>query len=447
MTTKTEIQNEYVSRFHQLEDKLASGGPQWVQTLRQNALDQFIQLGFPTARKGNEQWKYTNIAPIARESFDFQDESSFTNLGQLKLDQYVHRLNNQPSLVFVNGIYCNTLSSPLSLHNGVRIVSMADTGAYDDTIIENHLGKYAQISKDGFTALNTAFLKHGALVYVPNDAVIKDPINIVFFSTDEGRPQVSFPRILIMAGARSRMKVIESFVGVASSHYFTNAVSEIVIEDEANVDHYRILSESPNAFHVGTQRVYQKHASIFNSHTFQKGPALGRYDLNVELAGQETHCDLKGLYMTSGDQHMDNLINIDHTEPNGTSRLYYKGILDQKSKAVFGGTVIVRREAQKTDSLQSDKNLLLSPDAEMYSKPALFIYADDVKCGHGATAGNIDYDTVFYMKSRGLDPETASRLLIYGFASEIIDTVRLEELRTHLEELFLESLPTHIFEF
>jgi Fe-S cluster assembly protein SufD len=207
------------------------------------------------------------------------------------------------------------------------------------------------------------------------------------------------------------------------------------------------LSESDEAFHVGVARVYQQDESSFTSRAFAKGAAIGRYDLNVLLDGSRCRTDLYGLYMTSGRQHMDNFINIEHTKPQSTSSLYYKGILDGHSRAVFGGTVLVRKEAQKTESIQSDKNLVLSPDAEVDSKPALFIYADDVKCGHGATAGNVDPDTVFYMRSRGLDLETASRLLIYGFADEIIDKVELSEFRSYLQTLFLESLPKYKFEF
>ena len=215
----------------------------------------------------------------------------------------------------------------------------------------------------------------------------------------------------------------------------------------AQIRHYRLLSESDQTFDIGYGRVKLDKDSVFKSRTFFKGSDIGRYDLEVLVDGEGASCDLQGLYFTSNSQHMDNFVNIDHSKPNGTSNLFYKGILDGRSKAVFGGTVLVRQAAQKTDSVQSDKNLLLSPHAEVDSKPALFIYADDVKCAHGATAGNIDADTVFYMRSRGVDIETASKLLIYGFAGEIIDKVEIVPLKEYLEQIFLNSLPSYRFEF
>ena len=447
MALKTTSHQEYVSRFEDLESELAVDGPEWLHGLRRRAADRFAELGFPTDRRGNEKWKYTNVGPIARASFNLQVNGSQNGLTRDALARKGHLQDGQTSLVFVNGRYSDTLSTPLERSNGVTIATVAEAARSDEALMKAHLGRYASADNDGFTALNTAFMQQGAFVHIPDGATLETPLNILFLTTDEEEPLASFPRVLVVAGAESRATVIESYVGLGDKGYFTNAVAEIALGEGAEVDHYRILAETENAFHVGVERVYQAADSTFTSSTFQKGPALGRYDLNVHLDGRDARCDLKGLYLTSGDQHMDNLINIDHARPNGTSRLYYKGILDGRSRAVFGGTVLVRKDAQKTDALQSDKNLVLSPDAEVDTKPALFIYADDVKCGHGATAGNIDRDTVFYMRSRGVDPETASRLLIYGFASEIIDTVPLDDLRARLESMFLESLPVHTFEF
>ena len=275
---------------------------------------------------------------------------------------------------------------------------------------------------------------------------VEFPINVVFFS--DGIPStVAHPRIFVKAGRGSSVSIIESYVGGGGDYSLTNSVSEILVEEDAVVNHYRFLSESEHTYDVGYGRVKLSNNSVFNSRSFFKGASIGRYDLNVLVDGEYASCDLQGLYFTSGEQHMDNFINIDHAKPYGTSNLFYKGILDGKSRAVFGGTVLVRKPAQKTDSVQSDKNLILSADAEIDSKPALFIYADDVKCAHGATAGNVDADTLFYMRSRGIDLETASRLLIYGFAGEVIDKVEIPELRDFLEEAFLTSLPSYRFEF
>ena len=439
-------QQTYVSRFHDLEGALAARGPDWLHGIRRGAIEQFSRLGFPTARRGNEQWKYTNVAPIARGSFSVKIDGRANGVARDSLVRDGHIQHGRAALVFVNGRYSRELSTRPERLNGVRTATVEEASRSDETLVRRHLGHYAT-TEDGFTALNTAFLQEGAFVYIPPGTTLDEPLSILFLSTGEEEAPASFPRILVVAGAGSRATIVESYVGLGTGRCFTNSVAEIVVGEGAEVDHYRILAESESAFHVGAERVYQESGSIFRSRTFEKGPALGRYDLGVHIDGPGARCDLQGLYLTTGRQHMDNLINIDHAKPHGTSRLYYKGILDDRSRAVFGGTVLVRRDAQKTDALQSDKNLVLSPHAEVDSKPALFIYADDVKCGHGATAGNIDQDTVFYMRSRGIDLEAASRLLIYGFASEIIDAVGDEPLRDYLAGLFLDSLPTYRFEF
>ena len=241
--------------------------------------------------------------------------------------------------------------------------------------------------------------------------------------------------------------IIESFCCLSENHYFTNYVSEIILNQNAKLNHYKLINESSNAFHVASQVTKLSKDSEFNSTVLERSSALGRNEVLVQLDGENSLCNLNGLYTTSGSQHMDNFINIDHLKPYTTSRLFYKGILSGNSRAVFGGTVYVQPGAIKTDSLQSDKNLLLSPNAEVDSKPALFIYADDVKCGHGATAGNIDKDTLFYLRSRGIDLESASKLLIFGFAREIIDTIEFKPLGDLVEKLFLDSLPIYKFEF
>ncbi len=447
MTSVATKNESYLSHFRAAERSLYLNGPRWVHDIRTNALSRFLELGFPTARRGNERWKYTNVGPIARAAFEYPTGTGPNGLTPADIKGAVLWHDSWANLVFVDGHYSEALSTAPGLTNGVRAGSLADAISAGDEAVESHLARFASVEEDGFTALNTAFVRDGAFVSIPDGESLETPLNLVFISTDRGGPTVSYPRVLVVAGAESKATVIESYVGLTDSPYFTNAVAEIVVGDGAEIKHHRLLAENENAYHVGVARVRQSDNSSFTSRAFAKGAALGRYDLNVLLNGENTYCELNGLYMTSGSQHMDNFINIEHTRPQGTSRLLYKGILDGKSRAIFGGTVLVRKEAQKTDSLQSDKNLLLSPDAEVDSKPALFIYADDVKCGHGATAGNIDQDTVFYMRSRGLDLEAASRLLLYGFASEIIDTVELDGLRSYLETLFLESLPKYKFEF
>ena len=434
LDTYTRYADQYAS--------LPSAGPAWLNTLRQKGYDNFARLGFPTARKGNEAWKYTNVAPVARTEFSLPSQSSAPGIDEIR--SAAPWVDDWNTLVFVNGQFDNGLSR-IHESDEVTVSSFADTLEEDGAAIQQNIGSLATVEDDGFAALNTAFIGDGALVHVPARARVDRPVHLVFVSTDEEN-FVAHPRVLVVAGPESESTVIESYVGIGDNTYLNNGVAEIVVGEGAHVDHYRLMDESDSAYHVGVARVHQKDGSSFSSRSFYKGVGLGRHDLYVHI-GDGCSTDLSGLYITSGSQHVDNFINIDHTKPNSNSNLYYKGILSGRSRAVFGGTVFVREGAIKTDALQSDKNLLLSPDAEVDSKPALFIWADDVKCGHGATAGNIDEATVYYMRSRGIDLESASRLLIFGFASEIIDTVEIPELHDYMERSFLDAIPRYEFSF
>ena len=434
LTTYDNYANQYAAQ--------PSDGPGWLRGLRQTGFDNFSRLGFPTARRGNEAWKYTNVAPIARTEFSAPAPNG--TLAAESARESAPWQDDWNTLVFVNGRY-DAEQSTVHDADGVTVSNLPGAVESDGAAVQRRLGSLASVEEDGFTALNTAFIGDGAVVNVASGASVERPVHLAFVST--GEPGiVAHPRVLVVVGAESEATVIESYVGVGDNAYLNNAVSEIIVGEGANVSHYRLMDESDAAYHVGVARVHQKDGSRFSSRAFYGGVGLGRHDLYT-LIGDGCETDLSGLYITGGSQHVDNFINIDHAKPNSTSNLYYKGILSGRSRAVFGGTVFVREGAIKTDALQSDKNLLLSPHAEVDSKPALFIWADDVKCGHGATAGNIDEETVFYMRSRGVDLATASRLLIFGFASEIIDTVEIPELHDYLERSFLDAIPPYEFTF
>ncbi len=437
----TQTLTEY-DRYAEQYDSMDVSGPDWLRGLRKNGFDNFMRLGFPTARKGNEAWKYTNIAPVARASFSAPTAQE--SPPETALRRALPWNADWNTLVFVNGLFDPALST---VHDAdsVAVASLSSLVESDGAAARQRLGSLASVEEEGFTALNTAFLREGAVVHVSDDSIVERPVHLAFVSTDEDG-FVAHPRVLIDVGCNSEATVIESYTGLGDNSYFNNSVAEIALEEGARIEHYRLMDESDASYHVGVARVRQKDGSSFSSRAFYKGVGLGRHDLYVHI-GEGCETDLSGLYITSGSQHMDSFINIDHASPNSNSNLYYKGILSGRSRAVFGGTVFVRKGADKTNALQSDKNLLLSPDAEVDSKPALFIWADDVKCGHGATAGNVDEETVFYMRSRGVDLETASRLLIFGFASEIIDTVAVPELREYLERSFLEAIPRYEFKF
>ena len=437
----------YASQFEDLNITASPRDNKWLKNIRQTGMENFSQLGLPTHRKGNENWKYTSIREIARHNYQYSPIADDTTNSVTNISSVAPWNNEWINLVFIDGHYSNYHSNNQETIPGVSVSNIARELQDRHPLIEEHLGSLAPSSSDGFTALNTAFLQDGAIIHVAKGAVIKRPIHLLFISTDSRNYGASYPRTLLIADEFSKSTIIESYVSYGDTIHFTNSVTEIELKHNAHVEHYRLLNEGPNGRHVGIARVNESDESSFQSTSLQKSTGLGRYDLYVNLGGQQSKCELNGLYITTDREHIDNFINIDHTKPHATSKLYYKGILDGYSRAVFGGTVWVREGAMKTDSQQDDKNLVLSENAEVDSKPALFIYADDVKCGHGANAGNIGEDAVFFMRSRGIDLETASQLLIFGFAREILDKVRIEDLRISLENLFLNSLPKYQFQF
>ena len=449
MTSALAKYAQYFADFQSLSQGPGAGAPPWLRDIRDNAWSRFSDTGFPTARRGNERWKYTNVGPIAKIDFGFPLRPAPANGSKALALWYQpsHQLNGPAGydLVYVDGRYSAELSSPAAGSGGVTAASLAlvaSDNASDGAFgLESHVGRYAPLDDDGFAALNTAFLHDGAYIHVADGHAEKVVIRLSFITTMSDGPRVTHPRTLIVAGRNTDVTVVESYTGPKDCVYFTNAVTEISVGDGARVDHYRLLLEGEKAFHVGTSRVKQEKDSNFSSGSFILGTALARNDLEVLLDAPGAYCSLNGLYLTADDQHIDNLISIDHAQPHCTSRLNYKGILDGKSRAVFGGTVLVRPDAQKSDAEQTDKNLILSQSAEVDSKPSLLIYADDVKCSHGATAGHIDADTLFYLRSRGLDLDTASRMLIHAFASEIIETVKPEPLREYLNSTFAAAIP------
>ena len=473
----------YHSDYLALMEQCKSDGPSWLDDLRSAAWQRFDELGFPTARRGNERWKYTSVAPLARAEFTRPVISpdaagNGERIGELREllpsrdfpDSWLeldfvdgHPLGNMGNMGNPGGepaTVSSTSATTTGQGGAFTIGSLAEALTAEPEVVRQNLGRLAAIEDDSFVALNTAFLNDGAYVRLSDDCSQQVVLCINYLTTginhgpDNGSNICTHPRTLIVAGRNTRITVIETYTcsGLGNRQegdaprYFTNAVTEIVVGEGAAVDHYRLLDESRNAFHVGTTRVSQDKDSSYTSGSFSLGAAMARQDSAVLLDGAGAYCSLNGLYMTDDTQHIDNLISIDHAKPHGTSRLFYKGILGGRSRAVFGGTVLVREDAQKTDAQQTDKNLILSDRAEVDSKPSLLIYADDVKCGHGATAGHIDDDTLFYMRSRGIDPETASRILIHAFASEIIESVppELEPLRDYLDRLFLNIIPGKI---
>ena len=417
--------------FEAFRAGLPSQEPEWLRVLRATAMRSFQEAGFPTTRQ--EDWRHTSVSAIARTTFERPAASSLpaeATLAELTFG----RVFEGHQLVFVNGRHAPALSSA-PMTDGVQLRSLREVLDGEPQLVQPHLDALAAGRGRAFAALNTAFLDDGAVVLVPAGTVLAAPIHLVFFSCPRaGAPSASHPRVLVIAGPRSQVSVIESYGGSVGHTYLTNAVSEVVIEDGAGVDHYRLQRESEKAFHVATLAVRQGRASRFASHAVSLGAALSRVDIRQVFAGEGGECVLNGLFVAGDRQHTDTHTWVDHAEPHCSTRELYKGIVDDRARGVFVGKILVRPGAQKTDAIQSNKNLILSREALVDSLPQLEILADDVKCKHGSTTGQLDPLALFYLRSRGIGEEPARALLTYAFASDVVQRIGVEALRAGLTE-------------
>jgi Fe-S cluster assembly protein SufD len=437
MNANAEARDIYLHAHAESARRLAGHQLPWIAQTRERALAQFAAQGFPTTR--DEEWRYTNVAPIQRSAF----RPAPKDLAGLTADQlqpfvfqdlFCHRL------VFVNGHFVPQLSALGKLPGGVVVASLADAIDSGAAFLQNHLARYAPIDRFGFTALNTAFLTDGVCVYLPREVILADPVHVLFVSTARDEPLLAQPRNLVVAEANSRAVLIESYVSLDETRYFTNAITEVVIADNAAIEHYKLGQESAKAYHIGGLYVRQHAKSRFTSHNITVDGALVRNDIDVLFEAEAGECVLNGLYVANKRQHIDNHTRLDHAQPRCKSREFYKGVLDGRARAVFNGRIIVRQDAQLTDAQQENKNLLLSRDAEVDTKPQLEIYADDVKCAHGATVGQLDDDALYYLRSRGIDAATARHVLTYAFAKDVLNRMALEPIRSYVENMLTARL-------
>ncbi len=430
----------YLREFESLERNGYGLHPQWLQTLRRDAIHAFTALGFPTARRGNEEWKYTDVRPIARAGFRLPTQSchsesieeSIPNLASLG-DPAWHRM------VFVDGRFVPNLSS---LPETITTANLADALHSHDSLIQKHLARHAPYRTHAFTALNTAFLHQGAFLRLPPDTALDHPLHLIYLSTTGEPHTLSQPRTLAVIGRGSKAAIVETYAGPDGTPYLSNAVSELVLEANASLDYYRLQQHGDEGYHVGTTQAVLGSGANFSSTTLDLGGSLVRNNLNALLDAPESGCALNGLYLAGETQKIDNQVVIDHAKPHTNSRELYKGILGGRARAAFHGSITVRKDAQKVDAKQEDKNLLLSDKAQVNVKPAFWIYADDVKCGHGAASGQIDENSLFYLQSRGIDQEQARRLLVRGFAQEIIDAIPNPTVKSLVNNLVEDKLPT-----
>src|SRR3569833_2424721 len=373
-------QHHYLAEFERVESALAGASLPWLRAQRREAIAAFVARGFPNAR--DEDWKYTRTAALEKRAFTFA-------------------------------------------HGG--------SAAIDATRVE--------LARHPFAALNNAFAEDGVYLVLEKGAVLERPLQFVFIATAALDGRVTHPRIVVAAYEGSQVMLLERYVALDDVSYFTNAVTVLALGQNAQIEHVRLQEEVGKAFHISGVHVHQDNDSRYTSHAISLGGAWTRNDVDVQLAAPGVECGLNGLYMAGGRQHVDTHTRIDHLQPHGTSREFYKGVLDGFGRGVFNGKVLVHPDAQKTDARQGNQNLLLSDNAEADSKPELEIYADDVKCAHGATVGQLDADAVFYLRSRGMDEQAARSRLTYAFAGDIIDRIAIPTIRTHVQQALIARLP------
>lgn len=430
-----EEKNGIIAAFEAFEKAGQGRTPSWLQALHKGGIAHFSNLGFPTTR--HEDWRFTNVAPLVKMPFRLAEPKA----GVVKEKDFAAFLFpelGEKRVVLVDGKFCPELSSKdLSAPHGLRVMSLEEAARSPLSLVPHHLGRYARYDENSFAALNTAFFKDGVVIVVPPKFVAKEPVHVLYLSTHASQDAVVNARTLIIAQRDSQARVIEHFASVHETTGWTNAVTELVVEEAAVLEHCKIQMEGLKRHHMATIQTYQERSSSLLSHSISIGGALTRNNINCVLDGEGIQCTLNGLYLARDSQIVDHHTAIYHNKPHCNSHEYYHGILDGHSQGVFNGKIFVRPEAQKTDAKQTNRNLLLSDDATVHTKPQLEIFADDVKCTHGATIGQLDPESIFYLRARGIGLENARRMLLHAFASEIVNRITLEPLRERLDrELF-----------
>ena len=432
MTRPADAVQRYVAQFEAFAANGAGAAPAWLREKRTAAVARFAELGFPTTRQ--EDWRFTSVAPLVDTAFVPATGGGDAGAGVAK--------TGAPRLVFLNGRFSAERSTVTGLPEGVRAGSIAAALRGDSAaLVEQHLACHAPIADSAFTALNTAFLRDGAFVHLPRGTVLREPLHLIFRSAPGLTPAVTHARVLLIADEEARATVVEHYVGDDAT-YWTNQVTEIVVGDGARIELIRLQQEGSGAYHVASLHSNQGRDSELRIHPLAVGATLVRHDITNVLDGPGAELLLNGLYLLGGHQHADHHTVIDHAQPDCRSHEYFNGVLDDHARGVFNGRIIVRPGAQRTDSKQTNHNLVLSEDARADSQPQLEIYADDVKCTHGATLGPLDPKELFYLQSRGIAPAEARALLVYGFGAEILGRLQHAGLRDRLEAMLHERLAT-----
>jgi len=431
----TDLKTQLIADFKTAEGRMNGEAKSAVHQIRQQALERFDKLGFPTIR--HEEWKYSNVKNLVSQAFEF---NAVTNFSAKDLEEMPIPNLEGNILYFINGIYNAELSVIVSPDSELQILTFAEAAKTQPELVEQYFNKYSDYQDNAFTALNTAFAKNGVFVHVPDNKIVEQPIILRFISDARTLNVASQPRNLIVVGKRSEVQIAEAYRSLGENASFTNAVTEFVIGEEANVHYYKVQNESDKSYHIGTTSVLQAGKSVFTANTVTANGGFVRNNLNIKIDGEYAEANMFGLYIPNGKQHIDNHTAVDHAKPNSNSNELYKGILKGKSTGVFNGKIFVRQDAQKTNAFQSCKNVLLSEDASMNTKPQLEIWADDVKCSHGTTTGQLNDDALFYMQARGISKDTARALLTLAFAQDVIDKFEIVAIKEYLQALIEEKI-------
>ena len=412
--------------------------PAWVKERREQAAKRFAEVGFPTTRQ--EDWRFTNVSPIAEAKYPVA-KGPFKQAASLIAGVNVP---GSVRLAIVNGEFVPALSELSTLPKGLKIAGLRD-GARDGADgLEQHLAKTFTIDAHPFAALNTSFLDDGVAIFIARGAAIETPIHIVTVTGSDSGPVTAHPRVLVVAGDDSQVRIGHTFIGVEHSAYFNNSVAEVVVGEGAVVDYYTDQRESDDAFHVANLQAHVSARGVFASHAFATGARIMRHDIGIGLKGEGADCTMNGVYLADGERLLDTHTSLDHAMPHCTSHELYKGILAGKSKAVFNGRIIVRIDAQKTNAKQTNRALLLSDEATINSNPQLEIFADDVKCTHGAAVGQLDEEAMFYLQARGLTRPEARDMMLHAFAGEVLEGITVPALREQIEQNFFATLARDI---
>jgi Fe-S cluster assembly protein SufD len=429
------LTNQLKSDFLSFTQNLNGSAVKPFNQIRKAAFDTFDKLGFPTVK--HEEWKYSNVKELTNKSFNFNAKSaiSATDIDKMPIPNLEGNI-----LYFINGVFNKDLSKIVSPENELQILNFEEAQKSSIQKFDTYFNTNSDAAINAFSALNTAYSDNGILINVPDNKVVEQPIILRFINDARVENVASQPRILVVVGKHSELQIAEAFRTFGENETFTNTYTEIFVAEEANVHYYKVQNESDNSHHIGTTAVLQKSKSVFTANTVTANGGFVRNNLNIKVDGEYAEANMFGLYMPNGSQHIDNHTVVDHIMPNSNSNEFYKGILKDKSTGVFNGKIFVRQDAQKTNAFQSCKNVLASTDATMNTKPQLEIWADDVKCSHGTTTGQLNDDALFYMQSRGISKAAAKSLLMLAFAQDVIDKFEIESIKNYLQGLIEEKI-------